>query len=220
MKSSLTVFAVVCLVLTAGTAVVANAQTFDENSADITNKYMPFSLGKTLVFAQMDKATSKPNGKYAYWHCTGYDIVDGVKCLKVNATGWSLTTTGICAIHFMLFLFFIGMPSLLTAVYMCFSLQNSAIQCLSASVISSLWVKIFATLFMGSEAQVSSLANKTVTTNTGLGTFKGCLEVATEILGTLSFAPGIGSVKQIDRLGGISELAAFCVSAQTPNQSV
>jgi len=103
MKSSLTVFAVVCLVLTAGTAVVANAQTFDENSADITNKYMPFSLGKTLVFAQMDKATSKPNGKYAYWHCTGYDIVDGVKCLKVNATGWSLTTTGICAIHFRLF---------------------------------------------------------------------------------------------------------------------
>lgn len=41
------------LVLTPETALVANAQTFDENSAGISNKYAPFSPGKPLISDQI-----------------------------------------------------------------------------------------------------------------------------------------------------------------------
>jgi|GEM_PF-848279 len=198
------IIAVVLAVLVTGFAVVADAADFNENSANITNKYLPFSLGKALVFAYIDKATSKPDGNYVYWHCAGYDIVDGVKCLKVNVLGRVFKTTGEYISNVQIIYWYA--QSVDGSVYLLQMAQLSGGNTASAVIILG---KAGAMLYMGPEAAVAQAANKSITTNTGLGTFNGCFETTTTNMGTITFAPGIGPVKQIDPIGGITELTGY-----------
>jgi Raf kinase inhibitor-like YbhB/YbcL family protein len=200
-----------------GTA-YADTPVFDEHSAEITNRYFPISAGKVLIYNLYTKVAGQdptPTGMVNYWHCVGTEIVDGVKCLKVNrvtrvrgatsadnydnalSSDWYAQSTD-GSVYLLQFLNYHKPKSEFTT----YGKANALLSMLPEIVVEAVKANpqldtriTFEDLTLGA---------------TGLGTFKGCVKASqNQLIGTVYFARDIGPVLNINLDGNFNELIGW-----------
>jgi len=213
----------------------AQAAEFDENSANFTNSYAPFSPGMVMVYnyyapvPDADPPCTEPTcmeatGMVQYWNCIGTDIVDGVKCLKANRVIRSPvlpTSSAGKEVQYNVLLTDWFAQSTDGAVYLLQTLryhQPTGSQMITFGAENAILhtpaeADIPAAVAAGTYTSVPELALGA----TGLGTFKGCIKGTNEIYGDFYVAPGIGTVRNVDPNGAFNELVAweFPLAVQT-----
>jgi Raf kinase inhibitor-like YbhB/YbcL family protein len=194
---------------------------FDANSDNITNKYTPISSGSVMIYNVYSPA-KEPTGMVQYWNCTGPDIVDGVKCLRVNRVNrehahpdhpeWEVRSNILASDWYA--------QATDGAVYILQSLRydqgtGSTMRTFGAAN---------AVMRMGTEADMAAnyTAEDITLSATGLGTFKECIKATDSFFGTFYFAPGIGAVRHVDPSGGFNELVSweFPLAAKTSRYDI